>query len=179
MSEDWRKRAIKDKIAYKKDVQSPAQEVLPRRVQLTDAANPDWKELYSKLWEERQGYDRFRGHFTYHQHQPEKARLSQAGWDQIKQIIKDRGITVSVENACSGFSCALLLWHPREETYPGAEIEPRWLMTICSHMLPGDGRSGFADGWAEFSPLFNSPENIERLKWSKMELPRPASAYDY
>jgi hypothetical protein len=154
--------------------------VKPRRVQLGDPENPDWSELYGKLWASRDGYDRHRGrYYTSRHHQPEEARLSQEGWDQIKRLIKERGIPVSVQNSCMGFSCSLSLWKPREEPYPGASVPAEVFFEICSHMLPGDDNSGFISGWAEFSPLFTSPENIERLKWSQMDLPRDASAYDY
>lgn len=160
-------------------VTQKADEVLPRRVQLSDPANPDWQELFDKLWSVNHAHDRFRGHYTYRHHQPEKARLSQEGWDQIKRIIKEQEITVSVENSCMGFSCSLLLWKAREEPYPGASIPPVCFFQVCSHMLPGDDNAGFQRGWDEFEPLFKSPENIKRLEWSKMEPPKDASAYDY
>lgn len=156
-----------------------SKETLPRRVQLTDPANPDWHELYQKLWVEVRNFDHHRGYITYHQHQPEKARLSQEGWDQIKRLIVEQEIPVTVQNSCYGFSCSICLWKPREEPYPGAEIPAESFMEICSHMLPGDGTTGFDVGWREFSPLFTSQENIKRLEWSKLPLPRDASAYAY
>lgn len=164
-----------------KTEQKPKQEVMvkPRRVQLSDPENPDWNELYNKLWALRESHDRFRGHHNYRHHQPEEARLSQEGWDQIKRIIKERGIPVSVQNSCMGFSCSMALWKPREEPYPGASVPAEVFFEVCSHMLPGDDHAGFQRGWDEFSPLFNSPENIERLKWSELDLPKDASAYDY
>lgn len=151
-----------------------------QRVQLSDAANPDWKELFDKLWE--QGTWGGRGYYAGRRKcicQPEKVRLSQVGWDQIKQIIVDEGICVSVVNSCMGFSCSLVLWTDREEPYPGAVVKPKWLFQVCSHMLPGDKRSVFKDGWAEFEPLFTSDENVARLKANRMELPKPAHHYDY
>lgn len=150
-----------------------------KRVQLSDAANPDWDELFNKLWD-RGVYTNYRyGNGRYCRCQPEKVRLSQVGWDQIKQIIKDKGICVEVLNSCSGFSCSLTLWKDREEPFPGASTGPEHLFTVCSHMLPGDERSGFKVGWAEFEPLFTSPENIERLKWNKRPMPKDAYHYDY
>lgn len=151
---------------------------LPQQVQLSNISNPDWKELFDKLWEK--GYYLYHGREEkYCRHQPEKVRLSQEGWNQIKRLIKERGITVSVQNSCSGFSCSICLWKAREEPYPGAEIPAEAFMEICSHMLPGTERSGFKEGWAEFEPLFTCSENVERLKWSKLALPRDSSFYDY
>lgn len=154
-------------------------EVLPRRVQLTDPANPDWLALYDKLWATTRSFDSYRGHQTSRTHQPEHVRLSQEGWDQIKRLIKEKEITVSVQNSCMGFSCSLLLWTAREEPYPGASVPAEAFFEVCSHMLPGDDRAGFQRGWDEFSPLFTSPENIKRLEWSRLPMPRDASAYDY
>lgn len=149
-----------------------------QRVQLSSIDPPDWKELSSKLWEEKWISDRFSSGY-HHYHQPEKVRLSQEGWDQIKRLITDRNICVEVFNSCSGFSCSLTLWKDREEPFPGAEIDPQPLITICSHMLPGDERCGFKEGWAEFEPLFTRPKNLELLKWNKRPMPKRASHYDY
>ena len=156
-----------------------AEKLKIKRVQLSDAANPDWDELAAKLWEKCQGSDRFRGSYTYSHHQPEKVRLSQVGWDQIKQIIVEQGICAEVVNSCFGFSCSLVLYKDREEPYPGAEVEARPIFQVCSHMLPGDENCRFKEGWAEFEPLFTSPENIARLKWNKLPMPRASQHYDY
>jgi len=161
-------------VAKKKAKKDPV-----RRVQLSDAANPNWQELFETLWPLHTGSNRFQSHYDYRAHDPEKVRLSQVGWDQIKQIIAEKKICVSVQNSCSGFSCSLALWKDREEPYPGAVSEAEVFFKVCSHMLPGNERSGFKDGWAEFEPLFTSDENVERLKANCLELPKHASHYDY
>ena len=148
-------------------------------MQLADASNPDWNRLAGELWEriEHSGHG-WRSTHYYH-HRPEEVRLSQVGWDQIKQLVVDRKIPVSVVNSCFGFSCSIVLWKPLEEPFPGAVIEAVPIIQICSHMLPGDDKCHFKEGWTEFSPLFTSPENVELLKQSRLELPREASYYDY
>lgn len=150
-----------------------------QRVQLSNVEDPDWDELAEKLWEKRKACDRFRGTYTYFGCQPENVRLSKDGWEQIKRIIVERGICVEVINCCMGFTCGLVLYRDRIEPFPGASDGPFPFFRICSHMLPGDDRSGFKEGWAEFEPLFTSEANIDKLKWNKLEMPKHASHYDY
>lgn len=150
-----------------------------QRVQLSSIDPPDWDGLSGKLWEKRRASDRFRGVYTYYGCQPEKVRLSQEGWDQIKKIIVENNICAEVINCCMGFTCGLILYRDRIEPFPGASDGPFPIFNICSHMLPGDGRSGFKDGWAEFEALFTSEANIERLKWNRLAMPEHASHYDY
>lgn len=151
-----------------------------QRVQLSCTDPPDWIGLMDKLWETvHDPSSKLACYRYYRAHQPEKVRLSQEGWDQIKRIIVERGICVEVFNSCMGFSCSLVLYKDREEPYPGAEMPCEVIFEVCSHMLPGNERSGFKEGWSEFGPLFNSPENIERLKWNKRPMPREAYHYDY
>lgn len=157
----------------------PQEVVLPRRVQLGDAAHPDWDDLYERLYVQQSYTDRRRGYVTYRTCEPKTSRLSQVGWDQIKQIIEEQEICVQVTNSCSGFSCAIMLYHDRQETFPGAVVEAEPFFSICSHVLPGDHRSIFKHGWAAFSPLFNSSENIERLKQNRLPMPKHESHYDY
>lgn len=154
----------------------------PELVQLSDPDNPDWKELQDKLWEAGASEGWYGTHPRFRKFvrcQPEKVRLSRKGWQQIKKLIKDRGICVSVVNSCTGFSCSLVLWKDREEPYPGAVVEASAIFQVCSHMLPGTGRSGFQEGWAEFEPLFTSDENVARLLANRLEPPKHASHYDY
>jgi hypothetical protein len=150
-----------------------------KKVKLTDVDNPDWDELFDKLWDQGSYWDSKWGRRSYCRHQPEKVRLSKVGWEQIKKVIKRDGLIVEVINSCSGFSCAIRLWEPSMHPYPGVTVKGDLLFTMCSHMLPGKERSGFKEGWAAFEPLFTSDENVERLKRAGMQLPKPASYYDY
>ena len=154
----------------------------PRQVQLSDVSNPDWEELYNKLWKQESGTSYYGTHPRFRKYvrcQPEEVRLSQDGWNQIKKIIQDQGICVSVVNSCMGFSCSLVLWKDRQETFPGAVDEASPVFQVCTHMLPGDGHIGFKEGWAEFEPLFTCDENVARLAANRLDPPRPAHCYDY
>jgi hypothetical protein len=161
-------------MSKKKTTKSPVQ-----RVQLGSIDPPDWDALAEKLWEARSACDRFRGVYTYYGCQPDKVRLSQEGWDQIKKLIVEREVCVEVINCCMGFTCGLRLFKDRVEPFPGASDGPWEIFRVCSHMLPGEDRTCFKEGWAEFEPLFTSAENIERLKWNGLEMPKAAYHYDY
>lgn len=150
-----------------------------QRVQLSSIDPPDWDGLMEKLYESREVCDRFRGRYTYQGCQPEKVRLSQDGWEQIKRIIVERNLCVEVINCCFGFTCGLVVYDDRIEPFPGASDGPFPIFRVCSHMLPGDDRSGFKEGWAEFEPLFTSDANIAKLKWNKLAMPKAAHHYDY
>ncbi len=119
----------------------------------------------------------------------ESRRLSQAEWDQVTAILQAHHLPCSMNNACMGFGCSIVLYEEPLNHYPGVEMRPTSILEITKDHLPipvrdkdskqSPDRTTFEDGWEAFSPYTHSEANKALLALYKMEAPKSKGYYDH
>jgi len=146
------------------------------RTSLQNPSSPDWALLDSYLWDDLYDSNTRR----YSTMRKEGIRLSEEDWKEIKRMISDNPIPVTLVNTSFGFSVGIMLWSPRKETFPGAVVAARPLVTIAAQHLPSyDKGASFKLGWDAFSPITHSARNWELVHQNELRQQERMADYVY